>query len=439
MKGREQYMAKVQGKGSIIQVEKDKPASRCRSWKLQVSLGKDPRTGKYRRATKRFAGTYSQANMALREFVQEVEGNNVQGKTGWTFSSYAKRYLERRGAKREAAPSTIKKQHDQFKAANMHIGELPLERITPAVLDEMYMAMLSGETLSGKPSGGSYVNQIHDNLTLVFAQAVEEGLLSANPCDKATPPKMDIKPKKALSKEQVTELIERLDPRQPRDLAYLLAVTLGLRRGEISALEWRDIDFEGRCVSITRAVDTLGNVKGTKTKAGTRILPLPDITFNALKEAMVAQALQFAKTNSFRTLEEGYLEQGPQTPVVASKKGERLYPSSLSRWWSEDREGYGLATFTLHELRHTYLTMLARSNVHPKVMQELAGHYSCQITMDIYTHVNMLAKQEAVSAVSELFEPAQDQPALAAENVVSFKAASTQAAAPSDQPVRNQL
>lgn len=439
MKGREQYMAKVQGSGTIVQLEKDKTAGKCRRWMLQVSLGKDPRTGKYRRATKRFNGTRTEAKEALRIFIEKVEGNSVQGKTGWTFSSYAKRYLERRGAMREAAPSTIKKQHDQFKAANMHIGELPLEGITPAVLDAMYMAMLSGETLSGKPSGGSYVNQIHDNLTLVFAQAVEEGLLSANPCDRATPPKMDTKPKKALSKEQVTELIERLDPRQPRELSYLLAITLGLRRGEISGLEWRDIDFEEHCVSITRAVDTLGNIKGTKTKAGTRILPLPDITLNALKEAMVAQALQFAKTNSFRKPEEGYLEQGSQTPVVVGKKGQRLFPSSLSRWWSEDRGSYGLGAFTLHELRHTYLTMLARSNVHPKVMQELAGHYSCQITMDIYTHVNMLAKQEAVSAVSELFEPAQGQPTLAAENVVSFTPASIQTAGPSDQPVRNQL
>ena len=75
----------------------------------------------------------------------------------------------------------------------------------------------------------------------------------------------------------------------------------------------------------------------------------------------------------------------------------------MSRWWSIDREGFGLDGFTLHELRHTYLTMLAMGGVHPKVMQELAGHYSSQITMDIYTHVNMDAKREAVEAVSKLF------------------------------------
>lgn len=70
---------------------------------------------------------------------------------------------------------------------------------------------------------------------------------------------------------------------------------------------------------------------------------------------------------------------------------------------SADRGRYGLEGWSFHELRHTYLTLLAMSGVHPKVMQELAGHYSSQITMDIYTHVNMEAKREAVAAVSKVF------------------------------------
>lgn len=67
------------------------------------------------------------------------------------------------------------------------------------------------------------------------------------------------------------------------------------------------------------------------------------------------------------------------------------------------REGYGLGDFSLHELCHTYLTLLAVEGVHTKVMQELAGLYSSQITMDVYTHVNMDSKRDAVAAVSKLF------------------------------------
>lgn len=62
-----------------------------------------------------------------------------------------------------------------------------------------------------------------------------------------------------------------------------------------------------------------------------------------------------------------------------------------------------LGGWTLHELRHSYLTLLAQNGVHLKVMQELAGHYSSQIVIDIYTHVNVDAKREAVEAVSKVF------------------------------------
>ena len=64
-----------------------------------------------------------------------------------------------------------------------------LAKITPEALDDMYIAMLKGDTLSGKPSSGSYVNQIHDNISLVFDQAVKEGILVKNPCHAANPPR----------------------------------------------------------------------------------------------------------------------------------------------------------------------------------------------------------------------------------------------------------
>jgi hypothetical protein len=192
-------MAGTNGSGFIIQREKDKPRSKCRKWELRVSLGMDPRTGKYKTKSRRFNGTYTQAKAALREFIKEVEGDLVQGRTDYTFEQYAERYVERRKLNREIADTTYERQKQHFKAAGMHIGKAKLESITPEMLDDMYIAMLSGDTLSGKPSGGSYVNGIHDNITLVFQQAVRDGLLVSNPCDKANPPKMDTKARRALS------------------------------------------------------------------------------------------------------------------------------------------------------------------------------------------------------------------------------------------------
>ncbi len=89
--------------------------------------------------------------------------------------------------------------------------------------------------------------------------------------------------------------------------------------------------------------------------------------------------------------------------MITAKCSERIKPSSLSRWWPLERGNYCLDGSSLHELGHTCLTLLAEEGVHPKAMQELAGHYSSQITMDVCTHANMDAKREAVASVSKLF------------------------------------
>lgn len=394
--------------GYIVQREKDRPKSKCRKWELRVPTGLDPKTGSYKSKSRRFTGTYTEAKKALREFQDEVDGNRVQGKSGYTVEGYCERYLSIREAKREVAPMTQKRQRWQFKAVCRHIGGMKLERVTPTMLDDMYIAMMKGDTMSGKPSSGSYVNQIHDNLTLVFEAAKREGLLAENPCEKVTPPKMDTRPKKAVPPEKAHEFIESLDPLNPHELAWLIAATMGLRRGEIAGLSWGDIDLERGVVSIRHSYDELGNLKATKTKAGTRMLPIPEITRKGLAAAKAAQAEYFAHINESRALKgktgpEYWLEQTDGTPVITTKYSERIKPSSLSRWWTSEREGYGLEDFSLHELRHTYLTLLAYKGVHPKVMQELAGHYSSQITMDVYTHVNMDSKRDAVEAVSGLF------------------------------------
>lgn len=396
-------MANVEGGGYIVQRDKSKPKSKCRKWELRVPTGLDPRTGKYKTKSRRFNGTYTEAKKALREFVDEIEHDSVQGRTSYTFEEYCERFLERRALGKEVAETTQKRQRWQFKAACRHIGKANLASITPAMLDDMYIAMLKGDTLSGKPSSGSYVNQIHDNITLVFEQAKKEGILVKNPCDAANPPKMDTKEKRALNPDRAHVLIAMLDEKDDRECAYLLAITMGLRRGEICGLSWGDIDFERGIVDISHSYDTLGNLKETKTKAGMRLLPLPENVAEALKEHKKAQKERYDRTNQWRKSHEGYIEQTDESPVISDNTGSRVLPSSLSRWWTEDRVKYGLEGWCLHELRHTYLTMLALSGVHPKVMQELAGHYSSQITMDIYTHVNMDAKRDAVAAVSKAF------------------------------------
>lgn len=402
-------MAKVTGEGTIVQLEKDKPKNKCRKWRLRVSTGFDPRTGKYKIKTRRVSNmSYTQAKKAMRDFIEEIEADRVQSRTSWTVEDYCAAYLDRRRQSREIAQETIYRQQCQFNAVNHHIGKMNLAAVTPEVLDGMYAAMLAGDTLSGRPSHGSYVAQIHSNMNLVFSQAVEEGILVSNPVHAAHPPQWDSEERRAIRPEDVQTFVENLDPRNERECAFMLAITLGLRRGEISGLSWGDVDFAEKTLCIRHSYDRFRNLKITKTRAGSRLLPLTDATCEALAARKAAQAERFAKIESERNYERRphleKLEQTDETPVITSRCANRALPTTVGRWWTNDRKKYGLDGWTLHELRHTYLTLLAKNGVHPKVMQLLAGHSSFQTTMNIYTHIDMSEKRKAAQAVSSVFE-----------------------------------
>ena len=400
-------MAKVSGKGSIVQLEKDKTKARCRRWQLRVNSGLNPRTGKYRTNTRRFSGTYTEATKALREFIEEIESNQVQDRTKYTLEEYCARYVDRRETNKEIAAATARKLRSNFRSACSHLGHANLSAITPEMLDEMYLAMLKGDTLSGRPSSGTHVRHIHNNLTLLFNQAVKEGVLVTNPCLAANPPRMDTEERHAIEPDKVREFVHELSGAGDSSCAYMLAVCMGMRRGEICGLSWGDVDFDAMTIHVRHSVDVANNLKGTKTKAGDRILPMPDFVADALRTLRKSQGIRFDKLNRDRR-KAGHYKGEPlvvtdASPVISNISGRRLHPTTLSLWWRDERESFGLEGVTFHELRHTYITMLALEGVHPRLMQELAGHSDPQTSMKVYTHVNLEAKRQAVSTLSKAF------------------------------------
>ncbi len=413
-------MAKVTGEGTIVQLEKDKPKSKCRKWQLRVPVGLDPRTGKYKTRTRRFNGTYTEAKKALREFIKEIENDEVHKRSGTTIKECAEDFMTRRRASGEFTENTNVTYERFFKAINRHIGYADASKVTRETLEKMYAAMRSGDTLSGKPASGTYLNQIHKTLKLLFDDLVKDGVVSKNPCTEMDTPRRDTQPRRALKPEAIREFIAQLDFTQEADIAYFLAVSTGMRRGEVCGLSWRDVDLESRVISIRKSYDCFGNLKDPKTKAGVRRLPMPDSVRDAL---LVHKDAQKARIDAYATEQERLakkngekpgkrLERSESTPVVLSTTMGRLSPNVLEAWWLRDRERLGLDGWAFHELRHSYLSTLALRGVHPKVMQELAGHASSEITMEIYTHVNMEAKRAAADVVSDLFsEPVEAIPA----------------------------
>ena len=258
-------------------------------------------------------------------------------------------------------------------------------RVTPEMLNNMYAAMRSGDTLSGKPVGGTYIRSVHSEVSLVYKQAIKEGRASYNPCDYATPPNNDTQPRRAMPADQMRAFREQLDLADEHDFAWWLAVTLGLRRGEVCGLSWGDLDASARTLMVCHSYDRAHNLKSTKTAAGRRKPPLTAQLVEAFAEHKQAQR-------------ERGVPISPASPIVVTEANTRVAPDMLEKWWRSDRAGLGAEGYCLHELRHSYLTSLARAGVHPKVMQELAGHANSAITMEIYTHTDMNEKFAAAEA-----------------------------------------
>lgn len=386
---------KVNGEGTIVQLEKDKPKGKCRKWQLRVSTGKDPKTGKYKTKTRRFSGTYTQANSALREFIAEIEDGHVTKRSGTTFQECADAFLAKRIASGEYTDCTNKNTRTLLRAACRHLGHADVADIDVKMLQDAYAAMREGDTAHGHPSSGTYINALHKTISLVMKGLVEEGVIKENPCRKMRTPSRDTAPRRALKPERIRELINELDIDSEDEFGYFLAVTMGLRRGEVCGLSWEDIDFEGKAVEIRHSYDRFGNLKGTKTKASTRRLPLAKFVADAMLQHREAQKRFLA------SLPES-IEQTEATPVMVNREGRRMKPDKFSDHWTRDRESLGVDGWCLHELRHSYLSMLASEGVHPRVMQDLAGHSDSRTTLEIYTHINMEQKLCAVDALENV-------------------------------------
>ena len=396
---------KVKGEGTIVQLEKDKAKGKCRKWQLRVSTGKDPRTGKYRTKTRRFSGTYTQAQAAMREFIAQIEGDQVVTRTGTTLNEVVADYLEKHRAAGDLAPTTLQHYASELKAACAHLGHADVSEITPRDLEDMYSSLRAGDTLSGRPMIESSVNRVHRVLKTVFRELINEGALTSNPLDKATPPSRATRERRALTPERLRELIDALDCEGEAECGYFLAASLGLRCGEVCGLSWGDVDFAQGIVSVRHSYDHFGNLKSPKTRAGLRRLPMAPFVAEGLRRHRDAQSKRLAAEGRDPL-------QADDAPVILGLDGERMRPDRLSaRWRDRDSGPLGLKGWCLHELRHSYLSMLAAQGVHPKLMQELAGHSDSHITMDIYTHVNMDQKRGAADVVQALMCPPEAEAA----------------------------
>jgi integrase len=264
------------------------------------------------------------------------------------------------------------------------IGQIDLARLTPLHLQELY-ASLADAGLSARS-----VRHTHAMLHKALAQAVRWGLLSRNPCDGATPPSPTRQEMQVLSAEQAAAFLTATRD-HPMHALYVLAITTGMRQGELMGLKWADIDHAAGRLMVRRALQRQRDgLKFTtpKTSRSRRTIVLSEAALLALKQHR-------ARQNQARL---ACSDWDDHDLVFANETGGPLDPSWQTAVFKAALKDAGLPAIRFHDLRHTAATLLLARDTHPKVVADMLGHASVMITLDVYSaHVPAMHTQAAAT------------------------------------------
>jgi integrase len=225
------------------------------------------------------------------------------------------------------------------------------------------------------------VQIIHATLYKALKQAVKWSLLPRNVADSVDPPKAPRREIKPLNEEQVKRLLKAAEGDKLEAL-YVLAITTGMRSGELLGLQWKDLDLPAGIVQVRRTVFN-GRIEAPKTSKGNRSIKLTETSMRALRTHERTSEWVFC-TNAGTTLSVHNLHNRSWKPLLV--RGDLPYNTRF------------------HDLRHTCATLLLSKGVHPKIVQETLGHSSITITLDTYSHVLPNMQEKAVEAMEDILD-----------------------------------
>jgi integrase len=359
------------------------------SWQLKVEGERDEITGKRIIHFATFRGGKRDAQNKLAELINAVNADTYVTPKKLTVGEHVEARINHWQTMGDISAKTAERYRELL--ANQiapHIGDKVLQKLRPADIELWHAALKTSGRKDGK---GGVSNRTSGHAHRVLAKALKDArrheLLTRNPTADASPPKVEHNEIPILGDDQVKIAVERLRGRA----IYPKAITLlfmGLRRSELLALNWGNIDLAAKMIQVRQAVEETKagvSLKVPKTKNSTRDVTMPDIVVEALREHRKAQLeLRLA-------LGAGKLTD--DTLVFSKLDGSLASPRAFSKEWTDVARSIGLPGIGVHALRHTHVSMLVAAGIDVVEISKRVGHASPAITLKIYAH--LFAKRDA--------------------------------------------
>jgi integrase len=336
-----------------------------------------------------YAKSQAEARRKLTEALADRDRGLTYDAEGLTVEGYLARWLK--DSVRGSVKATTYQSYGSL--VRLHVcptlGGTKLTALTPAHVQTLYRRKLD-EGLAPKT-----VKHIHTTLHRALKQAVRWSLVPRNAAAEVDPPRVQTPEMCPLSPVQARTLLQAARGNRLEAL-YVLAVTTGMRQGELLGLAWEDLDPE---VGVVRVRRTLTLAKGgprltePKTRGSRRSIRLTASAVEALERHRVRQDSEGAAAGDRWNDWDLVFCTRPGTPIRRDNLHDKHWKPLLRR--------AGLPDIRFHDLRHTCATLLLTKGVHPKIVSEMLGHSSIAITLDTYSHVIPGMGDVAASAMED--------------------------------------
>ena len=279
-------------------------------------------------------------------------------------------------------------------------GNSPIESVRPFQIEAALNNLAEKNPTTGKPSAKKTLTVYKQNCGQVFKFAIKNRIVEYNPADYSELPKNAPKEERRALSETEREWISNYSGENKRaKRAAMIAMFCGLRRGEMTALTWNDINFTDKTITVNKSYDfKSNNIKLPKTAAGVRTVPMPDTLVEFLKNEK-KEGINVLVTKSGKIMTESAWKRMLESFLIdleiahgAGKKKKKCAPEPTV---------FTIQLFGWHDLRHTYATILYEAGVDVLTAQYLLGHASASTTMEIYTHLSDAQKSRSIVKLND--------------------------------------